>query len=196
MCTSWHSLWHLLRFILNLEWLVKEGGVCELPFCYKANQYDTLLINQHTRPARVRVRSVPCHAVLFVLASLRLPGLFAVNMIRYDYHSRPTFSPHHRLHLDVISLSGRPLNVAGMLFTALKRPCVFMRGAWVFWSTSPHQERNVSWDEGDHPVFLDVMRTASTPSGNDWFNAGKTHPTQVHNNLRVTACLKFDRILF
>lgn len=71
MCTSWHSRWHLLRLRLNLEWLVKEGGACELPFCYKANQYDTLLINQHTRPARARVCPVPCHAVLFVLASLK-----------------------------------------------------------------------------------------------------------------------------
>lgn len=41
------------------------------------------------------------------------------------YHLHSKFQAHRRLNLDVMSLLERPFNMAGMLFTTLKRPCVF-----------------------------------------------------------------------
>lgn len=58
-----------VHFILNLEWVVKDGGVRELSFCCKANHYETLLINSRTRLVEARAFSVPSHALPFMLVS-------------------------------------------------------------------------------------------------------------------------------
>lgn len=65
---------HLLGFLLTpfalytefLDRLVKEAGLCEYLFSYKANQYDTLLCNY---------RCFLCHPMQFSLcAAVKVAG--------------------------------------------------------------------------------------------------------------------------